>query len=184
MLHTVATYITHGNASLFGVFVRDFGDLVTALLVKLGNRDAQQRAFHDRIEPEVRLSDGALHGACLAAVPHLHSDQPRLRHIDGSKLIERHRVAVGHHGDWVEQACAGAACAQPAELLLQHAHGATHPPLDLLKVEASHVALPRSRFPTPESGSGTLRAPRLPSRHLSWSRSHSLATPQPSRLGS
>src|SRR6188474_2149321 len=182
MLHTVATYITHGNASLFGVFVRDFGNLVTALLVKLGNRDAQQRAFHDRIEPEVRLSDGALHGACLAAVPHLHSNQPRLRHIDGGKLIERHRIAVSYHSDWVEQACAGAAGAQAAELLLQHADGATHPPLDLLKVEASHVALPAPGFHSGERIRAHFALPRLPSRHLSWSRSHSPATLKPSRL--
>ena len=82
--------------------------------------------------PRSDFSDGAFHRPDLAPVPDLHGDQPRLGDVDGGELIERHGVAIGHHGDGVEQAGIGAAGAQSAEFLLQHAEGPTHPPLDLL----------------------------------------------------
>ena len=58
------------------------------------------------------------------------------------EFIERHLAAIGIYHDRVEQAHIGSARAQAAELLFEHGERATHPPLDLLKVEASHVAFP------------------------------------------
>ena len=37
MFHAVTAHIAHGDARLLGVFVGDLGDLVTPLLVELGN---------------------------------------------------------------------------------------------------------------------------------------------------
>src|SRR3972149_11165519 len=42
MLHAVATNIAHSNARLLGVFVGNLGNLVTPLLVELGNGKAQE----------------------------------------------------------------------------------------------------------------------------------------------
>src|SRR5215831_16969378 len=53
MFHAVAADIAHGDASLLGVFMRDFGDLVTALLVELGNGKAQELSFDHGIESKV-----------------------------------------------------------------------------------------------------------------------------------
>jgi len=139
-----------------------------------------------------RLVD-ALHGADLAAVPDLHRDQARFGDIDGGELIERHRVAIGHDYDRVEQTRRGAPRTQAAELLFQHAESATHPPLDLLQVEARHVAFPASSFPRhppAEFGPSSVRQSRrakgasLGFHRLWWSRSPSLATREPSHLGS
>ena len=47
MLHAVAANIADRDAGLLGIFMRDLGDLLTALLVELRDRQAQQLAFDD-----------------------------------------------------------------------------------------------------------------------------------------
>src|SRR5262245_24883393 len=146
VLHAVAAHIAHRHPRLLGVFVRDLGDFLPSLLVQLRNGKPQQLALDHGVEPQIRLSDRTLHRADLAAVPDLHGDEAGLGHVDGGELIERHRVAVGGHGNGVENACAGAAGAQAAELLLEDAEGPAHAALDLLEVETGHLAsLPLAR---------------------------------------
>src|SRR3972149_7500788 len=50
MLHAVAADIAHGDARLLGVFVGDLGNLVTPLLVELGDGEAQRLAVDHGVE--------------------------------------------------------------------------------------------------------------------------------------
>ena len=62
MVEAVAADMAGGDARLLGIFVRDLDQLLAALGVELGDRDAEELALDDRVEAEIGLADGAVDG--------------------------------------------------------------------------------------------------------------------------
>src|SRR6516165_270147 len=133
-IQAVAPHVTHRYAGGFGIFVRNLHQLPAALLIELGNPQAQQLPFAGWSETEIGRSDGLFHGVDHRSVPDLHRYQPRLGHADGGDLVKRHMAAIGLDLDGIEQARRGAAGAQPSQLLLQELDCALHAPLELVEI--------------------------------------------------
>ena len=86
------------------------------------------------VKPEIGRQDRLLDRMDHRAVPDLHAEHARLRHADGGELVERHALAVGLDLDRVEQVRRGAAGAQRAQFLLEHAERALHAALEFVDV--------------------------------------------------
>src|SRR6516164_9124648 len=133
-IERIATNMANGDARCFGIFVRNLDHLLAAILIELRDSQPQHLAFGRGGEAEIGIDDRLLNGVHHGAVPHLHAQQPRLRHADSGELIERHVGAIGLDLHRFEQARRSAAGAQPAELLLEHLGGAVHAALDVVDV--------------------------------------------------
>ena len=70
-VHAILANMANGDPRLFGVFVRHLDHFLPPLGVELGNGDAQQLAFHDRIEAEIGVANGAVYGVDQRLVPDL-----------------------------------------------------------------------------------------------------------------
>ena len=114
--------------------MRDFDQLLAAFLVQLGDPQAKQLALGRRSQSEIGIDDRPLDGGDHGLVPDLNREQPRLRHADRRKLIERHVGAIGFDLHRLEQARRCAAGPQAPELLFEDVNRALHAPLDVGEV--------------------------------------------------
>ena len=94
-VETVAAHVADRDLRLFGVFVRDLHHFLAALLVHLGDAQADDLTLGLRVEAEIGFADRLLDGRDHAAVPDLDAEQARLRHVDGGNLRDRHHGAIG-----------------------------------------------------------------------------------------
>jgi hypothetical protein len=127
--------VADGDARLFGVFVRDLHHLLAALLVHLGDAQADHLALGLRVEAQVGFADRLFHGGHHAAIPHLDAEQARFRHVDGGDLGDRHGGAVGVHLDRIEQVRRGPPGAQAAQVVLESIDRALHAALHIGEVK-------------------------------------------------
>ena len=141
-VHAVAANMAHGDARLLGIFVGDLDEVLAAVGVEVGDRDAQQGSLDDRIEAEVGLANGAVDGPDVGLVPYLNRQHARLGHTDRRDLVDRHRRAIDSDMNRIEQARRRAAGAQPAQLALQNRYRAVHAARDVSQV---HSFLPKPR---------------------------------------
>src|ERR1043166_7351745 len=126
--------MANGDTRGFGVFMRDLDQLLAAVLVELGDAQADRLPFGLRRKAEVRGGNPLFDGVHHRAVPYLHRDQARLGHADRRDLIERHVAAIGLDLHVIDQACRGAAGAQSAEFGLQRGKRALHAALDVIEI--------------------------------------------------
>ena len=120
----VSANVADGDLGLLGIFVRDLDHFLAALLVHLGNAQADDLSLGLRVEAEIGFADRLFDRRHHAAIPDLHAQQAGLRHAHGRNLRDRHRSAVGVHLDRIEQGWRGASGAQAAEVVLEGIDGA------------------------------------------------------------
>ncbi len=86
------------------------------------------------IEAEIGVADRLFNRRDIAFVPDLNRKHPRIGHIDGRDLIERHLRAVSVDHDRIQQMRRGAPGPEPREFLLQHFDRHVHPVFDVVGV--------------------------------------------------
>src|SRR6202048_256560 len=118
-IEAVAADMAHRDLGCFGVFVRDFHQLLAALFIELGNPQAKHLPFGGGAEAEIGIDDRLLHGLDHRLVTDLHRQQARLRYADRCKLVERHVGAVGVDLYWLQHRGRGAPGTQPTEFMLE-----------------------------------------------------------------
>ena len=85
-IDAIAPHMADGDPRFLRVAVGDLDHLLAALLVELGNADAQRRPLGGRGQAEVGVADRLLHGADHAAIPNLDRHHARFRHAQGGDL--------------------------------------------------------------------------------------------------
>src|SRR5690349_7280483 len=132
-VHAVAAHVPHRDPRLFGILVRDLGQLTAALLVKLRKRHADDGAFARWIEAEPAVADRLLDGARETAVPDLDAQHPGLGDGNRCELVERHPRPIGLDRDRIEEAGTGTAGAQARQLVPKRVDRLVHPLLELIE---------------------------------------------------
>ena len=113
----VAADVAHRDAGVLGVFVRDLDHLLAALLVELGDADAQHLPSIVGDRPRLASRIALSTALTMPLVPDRDGERARLGHADRGDLSERLALAIGLDLDRLEQRGAGAAGAQAAEFV-------------------------------------------------------------------
>src|SRR3954471_22281009 len=94
VVHDVAAHAADLHAAVLGQAVGDLHQLAPALLVELGDLQADDAAVVAGREPDVGLHDRLLDGLDRRRVVGLHGDEPRLGDADRRELVQRRGRAV------------------------------------------------------------------------------------------
>src|SRR5262245_26590757 len=142
--HAVAPHVAHRHPGALGILVRNLDELLATFGVERWDRQADERAVGDRIEPEIGFAYRLLHCTHLPLVPDLHGYGTGIGCRYSPHLIDRHALSVDIDDDRIEQMHARPAGAQPRELLLERFDGPAHAALELLQIELAggHATLP------------------------------------------
>src|SRR5271169_369480 len=136
-VEAVAPDVPDGDTGRLRIFVRDFDQLFTALLVEFGNSKSKHLPFRRRAQTKIGIDDCLLYRLDHRLVPHLHRKQARLGHADGRKLVERHVCSVGIDLYRLQHRRRGAAGSQTPEFVLERVRGALHAALQFVDIETT-----------------------------------------------
>src|SRR5690606_7649618 len=154
MLHAVAPHVPRGDTRMLGILMGDLDKFLAPFLVELGQRNAQIRTIDDRIEAQIRLPYGTIDRLDHRLVPHADGNHARLGHADRGDLINRHGGAVGIDMDGIKEVGRSTPGTQRAEIVLEGAHRAVHPPLQILEINSvAHLPLPDPSYYSAAAGS-------------------------------
>src|ERR1700694_5509569 len=77
-IEAVAADMPDRNARRFGIFMRDFDELLAAVFIEFGNSQPEHLPFGGRAQAKIGIDDRLLHGLDHRLVPDLHGKQARL----------------------------------------------------------------------------------------------------------
>ena len=159
-VEAVAAHVTHRDARVLRVFVGDLDHFLAALLVELGDADAQHRALDRRAEAEIGVADRLVDRVHHRLVPNRDRQRARLRDADRRHLIDRHALAVGFDLDRARAGwrllgrCAGRRVRASASL------GPLHAAFEVGKIESRQASASLGNPLLPAADHLASRAPR------------------------
>ncbi|CAN0652880.1 protein of unknown function [Nitratireductor aquimarinus] len=136
MLHAVAAHVARGNLGALGVLMGDLHEFLAPLFIELWQRNAQGRTVHDRVEPEIRFADRAVHGIDHALVPHRHGDHAGFGHGHRGHLVDRHGCAISLHLDRVQKVGRSTARTKRSKIVLKRTDCPFHTSLQIFEINA------------------------------------------------
>ena len=103
-INAIAAHMTNGDARFLGIFMRDFRQLFAALLIKLGNAQADHLSFRIGCETQIGIANGFFNGSDHGFIPDLHSQHARFGNAHSGHLGQGHARAIGLDSDGLNKA--------------------------------------------------------------------------------
>ena len=141
-VHAITSYVANRDTRFFGILPGQFGQLLAPLLGHVRDWQADILPIGDRVQAQPCAADRFFNGRDIAAVPHLHRQQPRFGRRHGCHLVQRHIGPVNLVRYRIKQAGIGAAGAQPRKITFQRIECACHAAFQIILVIGWHVHSP------------------------------------------